>query len=325
MGAKFGATVEQTIDDALLGCVLGTAVGDALGLRYEGLSAGTIARLCPGSLRPIAGGAVSDDTEQTVLLAAAAIEAGSDLARFRSSLRAGLRRWFLALPPGVGFGTARALALSCLGVWDSGVRSAGNGAAMRVAPLGLLAPADALDAWVIAASEITHTDRRAVDGARIVAHAVRSGASGRQSDLSELPGLVGDPAFRAAIEVAVTGSVDDVLQHLGLDGAVSGFVVHTVPVAIAVWRSHETLSGTVDAAVRLGGDTDTVAAIAGALAGATLGAAALDAELTRIPALPAGLGLPARAPAPGSWGALARNLWLLPRFLGHLAVRRLTG
>ncbi|MEO0602164.1 MAG: ADP-ribosylglycohydrolase family protein [Myxococcota bacterium] len=309
-------------DDALHGALLGTAVGDALGLPYEGLRAETIARLAPDWLVPFDDGVVSDDTEQTWLVVEALRESGGDRLAFRSALARGLGRWFRALPPGVGLGTARALLKLSVGVppTHSGVWSAGNGPAMRAAPLGLLAPDDDLDAWVEEASRITHTDPRAIDGARIVAHAARGG----RSVASTLPELARDPAFSEAMRVAVSGPPNDVVEHLGIRGFVSGFVVHAVPVAIAVWLTHDDLRDTVEAAVRLGGDTDTVGAIAGALTGASRGAARIEPDLAALPALPEGIdGLPGRAPAVGSGAALIRNLGLLPRFVAHTLTRRL--
>jgi ADP-ribosylglycohydrolase len=318
------------LDDALRGALLGTALGDALGLRYEGLTAATIARLAPDGLHPFGDGVVSDDTEQTWLLLQAHRDAHGDLDHFRRLLGRGLRRWFLALPPGIGLGTARALIKLCLGVpaTHSGVHTAGNGAAMRIAPLGVVVlPTDLRD-WVEAASRVTHTDPRAIEGALVIARAAHLGAhhghAGKRAAAAVLLADVADPTLSAALRIALSGSVDDVVEHLGVQGYVTGFVVHTVPVAVALWLAHDDLSATVDAAVRLGGDTDTVAAIAGALCGATSGARAIPPALAQIPALPPGLdvGVP-RAPAIGSWRARLRNLRLLVTFVAHLATRRL--
>jgi hypothetical protein len=56
-------------------------------------------------------------------------------------------------------------------------------------------------------------------------------------------------------------------------------VVQTVPVALFLWLAHPgDLRAGVETAVRLGGDTDTVAAIVGALSGATVGAAGVPAD-----------------------------------------------
>jgi ADP-ribosylglycohydrolase len=66
---------------------------------------------------------------------------------------------------------------------------------------------------------------------------------------------------------------------LGLHRGVSGYVNHTVPVALYCWlRSPGDFRGAVEAAVLLGGDADTTGAIVGALMGATMGSRGVPAE-----------------------------------------------
>ena len=61
-------------------------------------------------------------------------------------------------------------------------------------------------------------------------------------------------------------------DRLGLQKGVDGYIYHTVPVAIYAWYRHfGDYRKTLEAVIDCGGDTDTVAAIAGALAGATVG------------------------------------------------------
>jgi ADP-ribosyl-[dinitrogen reductase] hydrolase len=63
---------------------------------------------------------------------------------------------------------------------------------------------------------------------------------------------------------------------LGLEQGVSGYIYHTVPVAIYAWlRHYGDFRAAVEAALDCGGDTDTVGAITGALAGATVGASGI--------------------------------------------------
>ena len=63
---------------------------------------------------------------------------------------------------------------------------------------------------------------------------------------------------------------------LGLARGVTGYIYHTVPVAVYAWlRHYGDFRATVEAALDCGGDTDTVGAIAGALAGATVGEAGI--------------------------------------------------
>ena len=67
-------------------------------------------------------------------------------------------------------------------------------------------------------------------------------------------------------------TVSQFAAKLGLENGVSGYVYHTVPiVTYAWWRHYGDFQGTLEAVLDCGGDTDTTGAIAGALAGATVG------------------------------------------------------
>ncbi|MBZ0237261.1 MAG: ADP-ribosylglycohydrolase family protein, partial [Deltaproteobacteria bacterium] len=127
--------------DRIAGLLLGTAVGDSLGLPREGLSARRAALLYPGPLRQrfvLGRGMLSDDTEHACLTAQALLVAGGEPRRFARSLGWKLRWWLLGMPAGVGWGTLRAIARLWIGFSParSGVRSAGNGAALRAPIIG---------------------------------------------------------------------------------------------------------------------------------------------------------------------------------------------
>ncbi len=127
------------LEDRIAGTLLGTAIGDALGLVAEGMSPQAIARRF-GRLDTYRffgrTGYVSDDTEQSALVANALLEAPSKddcVKAFRRSLLG----WFSRLPWGLGMATLKACVRIALGFRRSGVYSAGNGAAMRAAVLGV--------------------------------------------------------------------------------------------------------------------------------------------------------------------------------------------
>jgi ADP-ribosylglycohydrolase len=158
---------------------LGTAVGDALGLPYEGLSPRRAERLYgpPGRYRLVfSRGMVSDDTEHACLTAQALIASGGDEARFAREVARRLRRWLLGLPAEAG----RATLWTCARLWlgfgpgRSGVRSAGNGPAMRAAILGAaVEELDRLRSLVRVSTRVTHTDPRVETGALVIALAAR--------------------------------------------------------------------------------------------------------------------------------------------------------
>ncbi len=157
------------VADRLVGTLLGTALGDALGLPAEGMSARSIGRrfgridrfrLFGGS------GFVSDDTEQSALLAQSLARHPEDPERCVRAFRRSLLGWFCRLPWGIGWGTLRSCVRIGLGISPSGVQSAGNGAAMRSAILGAFFHdrPDFRDSFGRLVAQVTHRDDRAVEG-----------------------------------------------------------------------------------------------------------------------------------------------------------------
>jgi len=124
-------------------------------------------------------------------------------------------------------------------------------------------------------------------------------------------------------------------EMVGAEWGVTGFVLHTVPAAVYCWARHRgDARSTITAAVRLGGDTDTVAAIAGALVGAEVGASGLPAawvdglcdwplSVAHLRAL-AGAVAEQRMPPTQRWiAAVPRNMVLVAIIVGHLGLRAL--
>ena len=280
----------------LTGCLLGIAVGDALGLPREGLSrrrAAKIFGLPPLSHRLLLKhGMVSDDTEHAIMVAESLLTAHTDPGRFAVALSWRLRLWLIGLPAGMGLATARAILKLCLG-WSparSGVRSAGNGPAMRAPLLGAVFAfqQDSLEEFLAASTRITHTDPRAREGALLIALAAREGALHgpvyhAAPVLSAWRQLVEDRQLLSALEkienhLSHQSSAEVFADDLGLHQSVSGFINHTVPVVLYAWlRYQDDYQQAVEAVISLGGDTDTTGAIVGGLLGATLGDAAIPA------------------------------------------------
>lgn len=274
------------------GVILGTAVGDALGLPAEGISRRRARKLFKGRWRHrlvINRGMVSDDTDHTVFVAQSLLAHPGSSELFARRLSWCLRWWILAFPAGVGWATLRSILRLWVGVPPSrsGVYSAGNGPAMRSAPIGAFFASrpDLLDGYLQASTKITHTDPRALIGATAVAYLaafiiredsterpalqkfadVLQSAGNRDEDWDNLVSLI-CAAYRQ------DQSVDQFAESLGLSKGVTGFVYHTVPVAVYAWYRHfGDFEQTVSAVLNCGGDTDTTGAIVGALAGAAVG------------------------------------------------------
>jgi ADP-ribosyl-[dinitrogen reductase] hydrolase len=284
-------------DQKLEGLLLGTAVGDALGLPREGLSPRRAERLFGGAplrYRFLFGrGMVSDDTEHACMTGQALL-ASSSPKGFARSLAWRLRGWFLLLPIAIGLGTLRAILRLWLGFSPerSGVRSAGNGPAMRAPLLGacLARDPEQLRAYVSASTRLTHRELRAEEGALAIALAAAYGATRAPEEiapgafLSALRPRLTSPELLAALDevgscLARGGSGADLVAALGLAQGVSGYIVHTAPAALFCWlRSPGDFRRAVEGVILLGGDTDTTAAIVGGLVGVTAGAAAIPED-----------------------------------------------
>lgn len=278
-------------EHAILGCLLGTAVGDALGLRREGLSRRRAERLYGGAPLEVnlccGRGMCSDDTEHTLMVARALVLSGGEPDQFARYLARDLKRWFLCVPAGIGLATLKSCLklLIGLGPHRSGVFSAGNGPAMRAALLGVMATSDEhLHALVEASTRLTHTDPRAATGALLVAQAARLGVTGEMSPaefLTRAAEQVPEEELRNCLRAACDAlERNDTCQEFatsqGWSRGVSGYVNQTVPAALYCWaRWPNDFRQCVESAVLLGGDSDSVAAIAGAISGANLGAEAI--------------------------------------------------
>jgi len=344
--------------DKIRGLLLGTAIGDTLGLPAEGLSPHKINQLgwSDWKHRFIFGkGMVSDDTEHTLFVSQALLCYPDDVQRFKASLAWKLRWWLLGLPAGIGFGTLRAI----LKLWSfvpldkSGVFTAGNGPAMRSAIIGAhyCDDPDKIREYTKASTELTHTDPRAWVGAAAVSYgaalAMTSSKDQRpdtdlffesigalcDQDDHEWPKLV--ELMRQSLKEEA--SVPDFIRKMNLENGVTGYIYHTVPVAIYSWlRHYGDFKTTLTEVLNDGGDTDTVGAITGALAGATTGQRGMPDEwIDNIIEWPRSMSVLCQvadaiaqsddhrmAPVKYCWpGVIPRNLFFLIIVLGHVVLR----
>lgn len=238
----------------------------------------------------------SDDTEHACLTAQALLRSANDANAFTRSLAWQLRFWLLGLPAGIGSATLR----GTLKLWvgfppdRSGVWSAGNGPAMRSALLGVCLgdDLDRLRAFVRASTCLTHSDPRAERGAFLIALAAHYGsrndpATVRAAEFLRLARRTLPDADDRLLQLLAAiedhqergRSVAEFADALNLQRGVSGYIYHTVPVALYAWlRWPDSFRRAVEEVIMLGGDTDTAGAITGALAGATCGASSIPAE-----------------------------------------------
>ncbi|RWH73645.1 ADP-ribosylglycohydrolase family protein [Mesorhizobium sp.] len=294
--------------DRAMGALVGGALGDALGMPTQLLPPARIADLyghvedfvAPSADHPVSkglpAGAITDDTEQALLLGRILVDSGErfDHARWVSALldweRDVKARGSYDL---LGPSTKRAIDAINSGVpaEEAGRGGDTNGAAMRIAPVGIMMPPEPLDALVAKVAETcraTHNTSIAIASASAVAAAVSLGisggdwraASGHAVAAARLGANLGhwvtggDIAARIVwAQELVRGKVEKEAIKLIVDLIGTGVASQeSVPAAFAVLEvaRGDAWQAAVIAA-NLGGDTDTIGAIAAGMAGACAG------------------------------------------------------
>jgi ADP-ribosylglycohydrolase len=300
------------LTDRLHGTLLGTAYGDATGLPFENLSPRRVAALAGAGNDIRYGllpgfGIISDDTEHAILVAQAVTQATDDTAAFRHVLAKSLRWWLASLPPGVGSATLRSILRLWVGVSPerSGVMSAGNGPSMRAPVIGVLFrdKPETRIAYVRASTKLTHADPKAEIAAHACARLAACAANGQfvsgvpipwatvrrelllaAKDAGHLPCVDAD-AWSSAVKALGTHAdnktppLQAAADIFGPSGP-SGYSLQSIPAAVyAWWWHHDDPVAAVETAIRMGGDTDSVAALAGAMVGAGTGVRAFPSDL----------------------------------------------
>jgi poly(ADP-ribose) glycohydrolase ARH3 len=288
--------------DRARGLLLGLALGDALGAPLEGRDSVDPADLVAEELAP-SGLVHTDDTALALVLAAHLADHRDTTVLDEDLLAREFASAWRAEPwRGYGSGTPKVFGLINAGVpwpdatraFHQGLGSFGNGAAMRVAPVAL------------AGTSLRHTAELARRSA-IVTHAHKHGQHGAvcQAAAAYLA-LRSDPASPLAVpaflqdlaRVVHSGPWQEKFDRvaelarrrpephhaasaLGNDASALG----SVPTALLAFLLHpDRPNDAIRYAIRVGGDTDTIAAMAGALAGARTGASALPVGwLRRLP------------------------------------------
>lgn len=271
----------------LHGLLAGGALGDAIGSAFEGAAGGQ-----QMSDVPATAWAWTDDTELTVATCEAIAARGAVSAEH---IAEHLVRPYLSGIRGLGATTAGALrALSVGGHWAlcgiGGERAAGNGAAMRIAPLGLfLDPSDLDDRRLIRdVVRITHHNDEAYAAALAVVAAVSSpgvdeDAEAASAWIERIASSIPDSRTRDALRGMDPGwSLPRCAEHT----STSGYAPESVPLAIfAALNAHRMgFEQTLSDLVQIGGDVDTIASIAGQTFGAAVGVDGLpDRLLAQLP------------------------------------------
>ena len=264
------------------GALVGSAVGDALGAPVEGCTIEEVGSFYENGWELKSH--YTDDTEMMIGVAESLIEKhgfdGADMARKFIRNYHAWRHY--------GPGTRAVLKWLKAGEhWEvaskrvfNGEGSYGNGAAMRIAPIGLFYHDDVDTLWEIAhkASHITHSHVLGKEGAAIQAYSVALALRGqREGLLTCLGARIKEGIYRnkiSKIERLMDADRELLIEELGNDEA----AFNSVPTAIYSFLRFHSFYESVVYAVSLGGDTDTIGAMTGAISGAYYGEEAIPQE-----------------------------------------------
>jgi ADP-ribosyl-[dinitrogen reductase] hydrolase len=256
--------------------LLGSALGDALGATVEFCTQSEI-RAQYGVLRKIVGGGwlrlkpgeVTDDTQMSLCIARSLAAVGwspSDIAeRFAA--------WFKGWPVDVGNTCRRGIARyinhgTLAGPFNEG--DAGNGAAMRVAPVALATLADGrlLERWAVEQGHITHNPPLSDAACVLIGRLIHMGCTGQ-------------PRERLQRKVEDVVAKFPPFRFSPFRGLATAYVVDTMQTVLHHFLSTHSFEECLVATVNQGGDADTTGAIAGAIAGAFYGPAQLPEHWVR--------------------------------------------
>lgn len=259
------------VQDRAMAAFLGFALGDALGATVEFLTPREIAarhglhrEIIGGGWLKLKPGAVTDDTQMALVLGRSLIARQGFDAR---DICAGFAAWLKSGPVDVGNTCRRGIRRFLEKGTVEGPYAeddAGNGAAMRVLPVALatLGHPERAAAWTVAQAHATHnhplSDAACVALVRMV------------------QGLVlgaGGAVIAQEAEALITQHRD--FRFTPYRGRSSAFVVETLQTVLHYTLSSESFEEVLTGTVNQGGDADTTGALAGMLAGARGGMAAL--------------------------------------------------
>ncbi|MFG2331969.1 ADP-ribosylglycohydrolase family protein [Streptomyces sp. NPDC048604] len=271
-----------------VGTVLGSAVGDALGAPFEFGLPGVYRERFPDGVGEMCGGGgwdpgeATDDTQMAVLVGESLLDRGGlDLPEVFDRFR----RWAADEPKDIGLQTEAVLGSG--DPWDTAAalhfqtngRGAGNGSLMRAATSAVYFAADGRQTTMDAArrlAALTHGDAAAWEGTAILHELVRVALRG-EDPLDALPATLAHVTERQrprwATVLAPGWHPDDATEF-------NGAVWPCLGSAVWALRTTSTFESALATAVDLGGDTDTVAAVTGTLAGAVYGPDAIPTRWT---------------------------------------------
>lgn len=278
----------MTDTNSAAGILLGLACGDALGRPVEFNSAaqiqaehGVVTEMMGHGTHKQPAGTVTDDTQMALCIARSLSEHGTF---HTGDIASRFVEWYDSEPFDIGRMTILSLSRLKHGDdWDEAGRhvwqqsregqNAGNGSVMRCPPLAVRYSTDwgRLAEVSRQSSLITHADPRCTYGCAVLNLTLAGLIENANTPLRDALDYIGSDApdeLHTALEPLARGRSPGNLET-------SGYVIHSLQTALHDGLSAETAEEAIVTAVNRGGDTDTIGAVAGAVAGARFGGSAI--------------------------------------------------
>lgn len=279
------ALAETAARDRARGCMLGLAVGNAVGAAAVSQPRGkahAVTGMTGGGAFDLRPGEWTGDTAMALCLAESLIAAGTvDQRDFMQRLGRWMRSGENSVT-GVGFDIGpvtsgaieRFLAGGSPASGGSSAETADNGSLTRLAPVAVMARSDAAEAEFLALkqSRATHGAMECLDACKLLTSMLVDALTGAERDAAIRPRVMAlSPRLLLINAGEWRGKSREAIQS-------GGSVVETLEAAVWAVGTTDSFAGAVLAAANLGDDADSVAAVAGQLAGAIYGASAIPPD-----------------------------------------------
>ena len=279
-------------EKSIEGLLLGTSIGDALGLGRAGLSRSSTLRIMgrgPINYCLIPGvGIVSSDTHRMLMTLQAILRSRSQMEMFRRNFAMRLRFYLFSLPVSAGRATLFSAMRLCLGVPadQSGIDSDDNSPLVNALAIAtvLQGTGHSIERWVAVSTEVTQIKPEVVSSSVLIARSAYLAIMTDPQDFSpislldRLIQITSDESLSGWLKELRAGLEENLSTHsmadrLGWGNKIPETAGPTAIMAIYAWlRHHGEFEKVVESAVLLGGDSVTLGALSGGLAGINLGA-----------------------------------------------------
>lgn len=265
--------------EKIKGGLFGFAVGDAIGASTEFMSKseiqkeyGKVTDIMGGGWLNLTAGEVTDDTAMSLSVANGIIR---DKKNPLPEIGEEFLKWFATNPPDVGI-TIRTVLSLYKGDWFESAyqahiklsgQSAGNGSLMRCLPITFVySDVKQMEEITFLQSKMTHYDNKAGD-ACIIYNRIASR-------------LLSGESLKTSIEREISNTIYEPILRKNPNCNPDGYVVHTMNWVLHLLLRYDSFEDVVIEATNMGGDSDTIAAIAGGLKGIEVGYSNLPSRFT---------------------------------------------